>query len=146
MSIFGDIMSAIFGRSASAAPSTSAPSSSAPSSPAKPTASPSQSGTTTREGPAPEGPKVEWSAPVDVAAVLDGLAKQNKQKLNWRTSIVDLMKLLGIDSDYEARKALAQEMGRSDYSGSAEDNVWLHRQVMNGLSSHGGKVPAEFID
>ena len=120
MSIFGDIMSAIFGRSASAAPSTAAPSSSAPSSPAKPTASPSQSGTMTREGPAPEGPKVEWSAPVDVAAVLDGLAKQNKQKLHWRTSIVDLMKLLDLDSGQAARKKLAEEL---HYTGDMKDSA-----------------------
>jgi hypothetical protein len=147
MSIFGDIMSAIFGRSASAAPSTSAPSSSAPSSPAKPTASPSQSGTTTREGPAPEGPKVEWSAPVDVAAVLDGLAKQNKQKLNWRTSIVDLMKLLDLDSGLGARKELAQELGyKGALDGSAEMNVWLHKQVMAKLAEGGGKVPASLKD
>jgi hypothetical protein len=142
MSIFGDIMSAIFGRSASAAPSTSAPSSSAPSSPAKPTASPSQSGTTTREGPAPEGPKVEWSAPVDVAAVLDGLAKQNKQKLNWRTSIVDLMKLLDLDSSQAARTKLAAELHYSgDTKDSAKMNVWLHKQVMIKLAANGGKVP-----
>ena len=142
MSIFGDIMSAIFGRSASAAPSTAAPSSSAPSSPAKPTASPSQSGTMTREGPAPEGPKVEWSAPVDVAAVLDGLAKQNKQKLHWRTSIVDLMKLLDLDSSLTARKELAKELGYAgDMDDSAAMNIWLHKQVMTKLAASGGKVP-----
>ena len=67
-------------------------------------------------------------------------------RLNWRTSIVDLMKLIGVDSDYEARKALAQEMGRTDYEGSAEDNVWLHRRVMQDLGRSGGKVPAEYLD
>jgi hypothetical protein len=56
-------------------------------------------------------------------------------KLNWRTSIVDLMKLIGVDADYDSRKELAQEMGRTDYSGSAEDNVWLHRRVMQDLAS-----------
>ena len=144
MSIFGDIMSAIFGRSASAAPSTSAPSSSTPSSPAKPTASPSHSGTMTREGPAPEGPKVEWSAPVDVAAVLDGLAKKNKQKFHWRTSIVDLMKLLDLDSSAAARKTLADELHYTgDMKDSAKMNIWLHKQVMIKLAENGGKVPDE---
>ena len=66
--------------------------------------------------------------------------------LNWRTSIVDLMKLLGVDSDYDSRKALAVEMGRSDYSGSAEDNIWLHQRVMAELAANGGKVPAQFLD
>ncbi len=66
--------------------------------------------------------------------------------LNWRTSIVDLMKLIGVDSDYESRKALAVEMGREDYAGSAEDNIWLHRRVMNELAANGGKVPPEFLD
>ena len=67
-------------------------------------------------------------------------------RLNWRTSIVDLMKLLGIDSDYESRKTLAVEMGREDYAGTAEDNIWLHRRVMNELAANGGQVPAEFRD
>lgn len=112
-----------------------------------------QQGTTSDPNPATRAQAPAAAAPaqapmsdVDVEAVLDGLAKKNAQKLNWKTSIVDLMKLLGIDSDYESRKALAQELGRSDYSGSAEDNVWLHRQVMKGLHDNGGKVPAQFVD
>ena len=146
MSIFGDIMSAIFGRSASAAPSTSAPSSSAPSSPAKPTASPSQSGTTTREGPAPEGPKVEWSEPVDVKAVLLGLSKSKKQKLNYDKSIVDLLKLLDLDSSLTARQELAAELGYSgNTKGSSKMNVWLHKEVMRQLAANGGKVPKTWM-
>jgi Domain of unknown function (DUF3597) len=142
MSIFGDIMSAIFGRSASAAPSTSAPSAS----PA-PQASPAPSGTMTRTEPAPVGPKVEWSEPVDVAAVLDALAKKNKQKLNWRTSIVDLMKLLDLDSGQTARKKLAEELHYSgDMKDSAKMNVWLHKQVMIKLAANGGKVPNDLKD
>jgi Domain of unknown function (DUF3597) len=137
MSIFGDIMSAIFGRSAKAetpAAGTAAPSASK--------APPAPSGTMTRTGPAPEGPKVEWSAPVDVAAVLDGLAKKNKQKLNWRTSIVDLMKLLDLDSGQAARKKLAEELHYTgDMKDSAKMNVWLHKQVMIKLAANGGKVP-----
>lgn len=140
MSIFGDIRSAIFGRSAKA--ETPAAGTAAPSASTAPKASPAPSGTVTREGPAPEGPKVEWSAPVDVAAVLDGLAKQNKEKLHWRTSIVDLMKLLGLDSGQAARKKLAEELHYTgDMKDSAQMNVWLHKQVMIKLAENGGKVP-----
>lgn len=81
---------------------------------------------------------------VDVAAQLDGMA--GADKLNWRTSIVDLMKLLGIDSSYANRKELAQELGRTDYEGSAEDNIWLHKQTMKELAKNGGKVPADMLD
>jgi hypothetical protein len=56
------------------------------------------------------------------------------------------MKLIGVPSDYESRKALAQELGRADYSGSAEDNVWLHQRTMRELANNGGKVPAQFLD
>ena len=94
-------------------------------------------------------PTVEPTQPrqvqvVDVENHLDSMP--GADRLNWRTSIVDLMKLIGVDSDYESRKALAQELGRDGYSGSAEDNVWLHRRTMQELSNDGGKVPAEFLD
>ena len=81
---------------------------------------------------------------VDVENSLDSMP--GADRLNWRTSIVDLMKLIGVDSDYESRKALAGELGREDYSGSAEDNIWLHKRVMAELAANGGKVPAEFLD
>ena len=81
---------------------------------------------------------------VDVENSLDSMP--GADRLNWRTSIVDLMKLIGVDSSYENRKALAQELGRPDYSGSADDNVWLHKRTMRELSANGGKVPAEFLD
>jgi len=81
---------------------------------------------------------------VDVEQRLDGMA--GADKLNWRTSIVDLMKLIGVDPSYGNRKELAQEMGRSDYEGSAEDNIWLHKRVMQELGKHGGKVPASLRD
>jgi hypothetical protein len=101
----------------------------------------------TRTEPAPVGPKVEWSEPVDVAAVLDALAKKNKQKLNWRTSIVDLMKLLDLDSSQTARKKLAEELHYSgDMKDSAKMNVWLHKQVMIKLAANGGKVPNDLKD
>jgi hypothetical protein len=80
---------------------------------------------------------------VDVEQQLD--AKPGADKLNWRTSIVDLMKLVGIDASYENRKELAQELGRQDYSGSAEDNIWLHKRTMEELEKNGAKVPANLL-
>lgn len=81
---------------------------------------------------------------VDVAQRLD--SRPNADELNWRTSIVDLMKLIGVDPSYSNRKELAQEMGRNDYEGSAEDNVWLHKVTMQRLAQNGGKVPSEYLD
>jgi hypothetical protein len=81
---------------------------------------------------------------VDVAAVLDKLASQRKQKLNWRKSIVDLMKLLDLDSSFAARKRLAKELNYTgNMSHSASMNMWLHKQVMTKLAENGGKVPKE---
>jgi hypothetical protein len=80
---------------------------------------------------------------VDVEAVLTNLSSKNPQKLNWKTSIVDLMKLLDIDSSLENRKELARELGyRDDTSDSAAMNVWLHERVMQELERSGGKVSA----
>jgi len=84
------------------------------------------------------------AAPVDVEATCAAMA--GADALNWRTSIVDLMKLLGIDSSYDNRKSLAEEMGRSDYAGSAEDNIWLHKATMHQLAKNGGNVPAAMLD
>lgn len=85
--------------------------------------------------------------PVDVEAVLENLAREKKQPLNWRKSIVDLMKLLDMDSSVAERRKLAKELG---YTGSADDsaamNVWLHKQVMRKLAENGGTVPAELRD
>jgi len=80
---------------------------------------------------------------VDLEKVLD--AKPGAGSLNWRTSIVDLMKLVGIDSSYENRKQLATELGRQNYSGSAEDNEWLHQRTMEELEKNGAKVPARLL-
>ena len=86
-------------------------------------------------------------APVDVEALLSDMAEKSTQTLNWRTSIVDLMKLLGLDSSLVERKALATELGYTqDMNDSAAMNIWLHRQVMNKLAANGGKVPAELKD
>ena len=134
MSIFGKIKDAIFGK-AHAAPAP-APTLDTTQSPGAPPPSPSSG--SARGGGAGAAPVI------DVENHMDSMP--GADRLNWRTSIVDLMKLLGIDSDYDSRKALAQELGRTDYSGTAEDNVWLHRQVMGELSRNGGKVPAEFLD
>jgi hypothetical protein len=83
-------------------------------------------------------------AQVDVAAVLTKLDDQNREKLDWRRSIVDLMKLLDLDSGLAARKQLAKELRYSgDMNDSASMNVWLHKQVMQKLAENGGKVPAE---
>ncbi len=83
---------------------------------------------------------------VDVEAVLTNLSSKNPQKLNWKTSIVDLMKLLDIDSSLANRKELATELGYpGDMNDSAAMNVWLHRRVMQELQRSGGKVPPSLI-
>ena len=129
MSIFGKIMGAIFGsHPASAAPAGGAPSGSAPASAA----------------PGGSAPAAAPMATVDVAAVVDKLVAAQKEKLEWRTSIVDLMKALDIDSSLAARKDLAKELGYSgDMNDSASMNVWLHKQVMSKLAANGGKLPPE---
>ncbi len=81
---------------------------------------------------------------VDGESNLDHMAQENSEKLNWRTSIVDLMKLLGLDSSLSARKQLAQELNYSgDTNDSATMNMWLHKQVMNKAAANAGKVPAD---
>ena len=101
-------------------------------------------------GAAPAGTSTSTSAsaanaaPVDVEAVLSAMAANNPQKLNWRESIVDLMKLLSLDSGLGARKELAHELGYTgDTNDSASMNIWLHKQVMKKLAENGGKVPAD---
>jgi 3-oxoacyl-ACP reductase-like protein len=91
---------------------------------------------------APAGP----AKPVDIAAILDGLAAKNSEKLDWKKSIVDLMKLVGIDSSFKARKQLAQELNYTgDPNDSASMNVWLHKQVLIKISENGGKVPENLL-
>ena len=101
--------------------------------------------------PSPRNPSAPGStgggAVVDMEAVMNELAKKSPQKLNWRTSIVDLMKLLGLDSSLTARKALAQELNYTcDMNDSASMNIWLHKQVMKKVAENGGKVPADLKD
>ena len=125
MSIFGKIKDAIFGKKAVAAT------------------------------PAPEAPVVAApveAAPVaisevDVIAHLEEIDANDGRKLNWRTSIVDLMKMLGMESSLQERKDLAMELGYTgELEGSAEMNIWLHKAVMRELAANGGKVPADLLD
>ena len=136
MSIFGKILSKLFPSShpAVVAESTATPTAPASSgAPAAPAATPSAPAST--------------AAPVDVEQMLNDLAAKNPQKLNWKTSIVDLMKLLDLDSSFAARQALARELNYpGDMADSASVNIWLHRQVMTKLAQNGGKVPAELRD
>jgi hypothetical protein len=141
MSIFGSIMSAIFGRSAETnAAQPSAPQSTQPSARQTTPAAPASAPTSTSSAPTSSS----TAAPVDVEAVLTELSAQKKQKLNWRTSIVDLMKLLDLDSSLAARKQLAQELRYDgDMNDSAAMNIWLHKRVMIKLAENGGKVPED---
>jgi hypothetical protein len=92
-------------------------------------------------------PTAASAQPVDVEQILTNMQAQSGQQLNWRTSIVDLLKLLNLDSSLQARKELAAELHYTgDTNDSATMNVWLHRQVMNKLAANGGKVPADLKD
>src|SRR5262249_17124818 len=136
MSVFGKIMGAIFGHSATATPAggADAPHPSAGTS-AAPTSTASASTTS-----APAAPPQS----VDVAAIVDKAAAAKHEKLEWRPSIVALMKALDVDSSLAARKELAKELGYSgDTNDSASMNVWLHKQVMAKLAANGGKLPPE---
>ena len=144
MSVFGNIMSSIFGH---AKAETAQPSSAQPGKTSSPSSSSASSKTS---GPAPASPSsaktaaapAAAQAQVDVAAVLTDLAGKNKEKLDWRNSIVDLMKLLNLDSGLSARKELAKELNYTgDTNDSAKMNVWLHKRVMVKLAENGGKVP-----
>jgi Domain of unknown function (DUF3597) len=131
MSIFGKIMSAIFGSKASATPASAGSSAGGAASSTAGTAAPSS---------APAAP----AQSVDVAAIVDKAAAAKGEKLQWRTSIVDLMKALDIDSSLNARKELAKELGYTgDSNDSATMNIWLHKQVMVKLAANGGKLPPE---
>lgn len=132
MGIFSSIKDAIFGKAQAREAPQSAPS---------PTASPGFGRSTQPTG---FGRAAESVDEVDVERKLDDM--DGADKLNWRTSIVDLMKLVGLDASFENRKELATELGDTDYSGKAEENIWLHRQVMNKLAAAGGRVPADLRD
>ena len=129
MGLFKDLMSKIF----SHAPATAA---------AAPAAAPAAA-TATAAAPAQTAAP---AAQVDVTAILNGLAAKNPEKLDWKHSIVDLMKLVGMDSSLGARKELAKDLKYSgDMNDSASMNIWLHKEVIRKLSENGGKVPAELL-
>lgn len=159
MSIFGTIMSKIFHHDAAAAtPTPGGPTAStqpsagaAPDNAGRPSSPVSSTsvGNGTTQVAQNDNPTSTSSAPtagapqsVDVAQILDGLAAKNSQKLDWKHSIVDMMKLLDLDSSLTARQELAKEL---NYTGDSHDsaamNVWLHKQVMQKLAANGGKVP-----
>lgn len=133
MGIFDSIKKAIFGEAKAQTPAggASAPSGGAPD--GAPASAGSTSGTATQS--------------VDVAPILDKAVQDSGQQLNWKTSIVDLLKALKLDSSMTARKELAHELG---YTGDTNDsttmNVWLHKAVIKKLSENGGKVPADLLD
>jgi hypothetical protein len=151
VSIFGNIMSKIWGHTRSAAPSNmTTASTQAPAQPSAATApsaqNPGPSGAAGGGSTAASALSAARSAntAVDVTSVLDGLAAKNQQKLDWRRSIVDMMKLLDLDSSLTARKELATELHYTgDTSDSASMNIWLHKQVMQKLAENGGRAPDE---
>ena len=129
MSIFGTIVSKIFGRAK--------PAETLPAEPVAPAPADASAG-------APVAAVSTALADVDVAAVMDQLAAANPQKLDWRRSIVDLMKLLDVDSSLEHRRQLAGELKYGgDTNDSASMNIWLHKQLMTALAANGGKLPAD---
>jgi len=138
MGIFSSIKDAIWGKAKAkeaARPSVAKPAVAAPTTP-KPT------GAAVATTPKP----VEMDA-VDVAGLLEDMAEKSDAKLNWKSSIVDLMKLLDLDASLAARKELAQELGYTGArDGGAEMNIWLHKAVMKELAKNGGKVPADMLD
>jgi hypothetical protein len=135
MSIFGTIMGKIMGNAARK--EAAAENNARAANPATATPAPAAAATAVATP----------TATVDVAARLDEMKAASKQNLNWRESIVDLMKLVGIDSDITNRRALAHELGYTgDLNDSATMNVWLHKQVMQKLAENGGQVPANLLD
>jgi len=150
MGLFNKLMSKIFGQGASATQvgASASPGASAPASGGATTGTPAAAGSNAGGGqPTGGATQPSGSAPVvDVAANLDAMAAKNSEKLDWKRSIVDLMKLVGMDSSLSARKELAKELNYTgDTSDSAAMNIWLHKQVLRKLSENGGKVPQELL-
>ena len=137
MGLFNSLMSKIFGHATPAASAGAAPQTAAAPTAAGAGASAAATATVAAAPPPPV---------VDVAAILNGLAASNPEKLDWKHSIVDLMKLVGMDSSFGARKELAKDLHYTgDMNDSAAMNVWLHKEVLRKLSENGGKVPAELL-
>ncbi len=149
MSMFSKLMGRIFGKSEEDAPPTPAPEAIVVD------AAPGAEADATAAAPSEAVAEAAPSAPVavsvvDVEANLAAMAKENSEDLDWKRSIVDLLKLVGMDSSFGARKELALELGYIqadiDSKGSAEMNMWLHKQVMKKLAENGGTVPADLLD
>jgi Domain of unknown function (DUF3597) len=133
MSILETIMSKVLGK-APASPTAAAP--------AAPSAQASGATNAAPSAPAPTSSSAPPGPPVDVAAVLDNLSDKKNEKLDWRSSVVDLMKVLSVDSSLLARKELAKELHYDgDTSDSASMNIWLHQQIVMILAANGGKLP-----
>lgn len=158
MGIFKKLWNKITGHATEVAPPAPVPSA-PPATPEPPPAAapPSVTGppsgpvlVTTDAPPLPDvGPPPPAAAPaeVDVTAILNDLAAKNPEKLDWKKSIVDLLKLVDMDSSLSARKELAKELGYDgDMSDSASMNIWLHKQVIKKLAENGGKVPSDLLD
>jgi Domain of unknown function (DUF3597) len=147
MSIFSRIKDAIWGRSEETAEPKEIDTGAKPtvaSATVVPGVAPASSPVSTSKAPSPASTSQPPVLEVDVAAILDAAVKKQRQKLNWRTSIVDLMKALELDSSLSSRKELARELGYDgDMKSSARMNIWLHKQVMQKLKENGGKVPPE---
>ena len=151
MGLFNNLLAAIFTHAPKAAAPASAPAAGAK----KETDTPAPAGTATpgsaptAAAPAAAATAVAATAAatqVDVGAILDGLAAKSSEDLDWKKSIVDLMKLVGMDSSLGARKELAKDLGYSgDMSDSASMNIWLHSAVMKKIAENGGKVPADLL-
>jgi hypothetical protein len=149
-------MTKIFSHSTTAsAPATSGvgsapcpPPASVPATPASPAPSPSASGQPSASAaPAMPAAAAASASSVDVAAVLDKLAAKNSEKLDWKHSIVDLMKLVGMESSLSARKELAHDLHyNGDMNDSATMNIWLHKEVMQKLAANGAKVPQDLLN
>ncbi|MBY5614265.1 DUF3597 domain-containing protein [Rhizobium leguminosarum] len=144
MGIFDKIKHAIFGEAKAAEPvAAGAPKTEPAPAPAAPSADP-------RPAPAQQSkpvPTATGTATVDIVPILDAAAKKSGQKLDWRRSIVDLMKAVGMDASLTERKELAAELGYTgDTNDSAKMNMWLHKALMKRLSENGGKVPADLLD
>lgn len=153
MGIFDKIKHAIFGDEAKAATMPGDTIASAGAAPVTPTPV-APGGVPGMSAPAPVAPTPVAtgttpvsSAPVDIAAILDQAVAKSGQKLDWRHSVVDLMKAVGLDASLADRKELAEELHYTgDTHDSAAMNTWLHKALMNKLKENGGKVPAELAD
>ncbi len=147
MSIFSKIKSAIFGEHGPLGSGHfGTPKAETAPAPQTTAAQPAPTPTAAPAAPIPAAP-VAPTAPVDVESVLAGIAQRKGSDLNWRSSIVDLMKLLDLDSSLDNRKELATELGYSGAKdGSAEMNIWLHKAVMKELEKTGGTVPTALKD